>query len=471
MSFLSIKPTIVPRLDPDFRPISLWNYRYLEAVRDSGHAIPLRIALERNDGYVSAFRTEILPPGSEHDEETLLYAERLVKFLLWQRGGWKVVVGGPKEMGDPIRQIYSSKGARAFDVELMERIYERPFVVEIVPASEVAKPRESSVALGGHLDGCRIGFDLGASDYKVAAVVNGEAIFTIELPWDPKVEPDPEFHYRKINEGLKLAASHLPRVDAIGGSSAGIIINNQVMVASLFRAVPREIFDRQVKPLFLRLQKEWNVPLEVANDGDITALAGAMLLNATSLLGIAMGSSQAAGYLNGSGHRTGWLNELAFAPVDYNSQAPVDEWSGDIGCGSRYFSQQAVVRLAPKAGIELPTGHTAEQLKFVQDLHERGDARAVKIFETIGVYLGYALAQYVSMYGCQHVLVLGRVTSGAGGGVILRKAREVLKADFPEVNQTLSLHLPDEKSKRVGQAVAAASLPKLKTAMSLFKLV
>jgi len=460
---LLARPSMVPPLSVDFWPISLGNIRYMEAVHASGNGVPLRIALERNDGCVSAFRTDIFSPGSEHDTETLLYVERLVKFLLWQRGGWKLIVGGPIEIGNHIRHVYSFRGPRAFDVELMERAYERPFVVETMPASEVAKSRESSTTLGGYLDGCRIGFDLGASDYKVAAVVNGNPVFTMELPWDPKIEPDPEFHYKKISEGLKLAASHLPRVDAIGGSSAGILINNQIMVASLFRAVPREIFDQQVKPIFLRLQKEWHVPLEVANDGDVTALAGAMSLNATSLLGIAMGSSQAAGYLNGSGHMTGWLNELAFAPVDYNPQAPADEWSGDIGCGSQYFSQQAVVRLAPKAGIELPAGHPAEQLKFIQDLHEKGDVRADKIYETIGVHLGYALAQYVSMYGCQHVLILGRVTSGAGGGVILRKAREVLKADFPEVNQTLSLHLPDEKSKRVGQAVAAASLPKLKT--------
>ena len=128
----------------------------------------------------------------------------------------------------------------------------------------------------------------------------------------------------------------------------------------------------------------------------------------------------------------------------------------------QYFSQQAVVRLAPAAGIELPQGQPADQLKFVQDLHKQGDPRPPKIFETIGVYLGCALAHYADLYEFRHLLVLGRVTSGAGGDLIVQKAKEVLRADFPELAQKISLHLPDEKSKRVGQAVAAASLPEIR---------
>jgi predicted NBD/HSP70 family sugar kinase len=360
-----------------------------------------------------------------------------------------------------LRQVYSRTGARAFDVELMERVYERPFVVQCAAADQVPASREAPVALGGHLEGCRIGFDLGASDYKLAAVVDGQAVFTTEIPWDPKNEPDPDFHYRRLDEGLRLAAQHLPRVDAIGGSSAGIYIDNRVMVASLFRAVPPAQFAERVQPLFLRLQREWGVPLEVANDGDVTALAGAMSLRVHGVLGVAMGSSQAAGFLNQEGRITGWLNELAFAPVDYQPSAPVDEWSGDAGCGVQYFSQQAVVRLAPAAGLTLPAGHPADQLKAVQALHRQGDPRPPKIFETIGVYLGYALAQYATMYDFSHLLVLGRVTSGAGGDLIVEQARRVLQQDFPDVARRIALHLPDEKSKRVGQAVAAASLPEL----------
>ena len=462
-AILFAKPTVAPPLDPDFRPISLGNREYRKLVSTAAAKVPFALALERNDGHRSVWLTDILPFGAGHEAATRVYAERLVKFLLWQIGGWKITVGGPREIGDFIGQVYSRGGARAFDVKLMEQVYEKPFEVEPVEPSRLPPPRESSVALGGHLDGCRIGFDLGASDYKIAAVKEGEVVFTTEIPWDPRNQSDPAWHYRKISDGLRLAARHLPRVDAIGGSSAGIYIDNKVMVASIFRAVPAELFARKVKPLFLDLRQEWGVPFEVVNDGDVTALAGAMALRENGVLGIAMGSSQAAGFLNAEGRISGWLNELAFAPVDYNPNAAADEWSGDRGCGVQCFSQQAVVRLAGAAGIPLPEGHPAVQLEFVQDLHRQGDPRSSKIFETVGVYLGYALPHYAERYSFRHLLVLGRVTSGAGGDLILQKAKEVLRADFPELAQNLSLHLPDEKSKRVGQAVAAASLPEIRT--------
>ena len=459
---LLVKPAVVPPLDPHFRPIALGQRAYARGVTDSKRGVPLALALERNDGQTSGFQTEIAAPDTNLDGATRRYVERLVKFLLWQIGGWKLTVGGPREFGEFLAATCSPQGARAFDVQLLERVYERPFIVETVDLAQVPAAREASVALGGHLDGCRIGFDLGASDYKLAAVREGEPVFTTEIPWDPKNQPDPDWHYRKINEGLKLAAEHLPRVDAIGGSSAGIYIDNRVMVASLFRAVPAAIFADRVKPLFLNLQKEWGVPLEVANDGDITALAGAMSLKVNGVLGVALGSSQAAGFLDGHGCITGWLNELAFAPVDFNPIAPADEWSGDLGCGVQYFSQQAVGRLLAPAGIEVdPTLGLPEKLKHVQALMAQGDVRARKIYETIGVYLGYAAAQYAAMYDYRHMLVLGRVTTGDGGEVVVSKATEVLQTEFPELASAVSLHLPDEKSKRVGQAVAAASLPRL----------
>jgi predicted NBD/HSP70 family sugar kinase len=160
---------------------------------------------------------------------------------------------------------------------------------------------------------------------------------------------------------------------------------------------------------------------------------------------------------------TGWLSELAFAPVDNNPQAAADEWSGDAGVGVMYFSQQAVNKLLPAAGIalsavmDLPT-----RLKAVQELMAKGDPRALKIYETIGVYFGYAIALYADFYEFDGLLILGRVTTGRGGDVVLDKAREVLRAEFPELADKIQLHVPDEKSKRVGQAVAAASLPPLK---------
>jgi len=236
-----------------------------------------------------------------------------------------------------------------------------------------------------------------------------------------------------------------------------------VKVASLFRGVPREVFDRRVKTLFLDVQKAWRgVPLEVVNDGEVTALAGSMALGRNRILGISLGTSTAGGWVNAEGNITSWLNELAFVPVDYHPDAPRDEWSGDVGCGVQYFSQQAVGRLLAPAGIAAdPKLPLPEKLKHVQGLMQQGDPRARKIYETIGTYLGYAVAQFAEFYDLENVLILGRVTSGPGGDIIIAGAKDVLRVEFPELAERITFHVPDEKEKRHGQAIAAASLPAL----------
>lgn len=457
------RPRILPPLEPDFHPMVLSSRAFLDHVRASGQAVPVVIGLERGDGSVSTYET-IVSGLPEDMSANLAYVERLVKALLWLRGGWKVIIGGPSEIGEHVKGIYSPVGERAFDTELMGRVYERPFAVEIAEASAVPQTSEEAVPLGRHLDGCRIGFDLGASDRKVAAVVDGEPVFSEEVVWDPRNQRDPQYHHDEIMSALKRAASYMPRVDAIGGSSAGVYVNNRVMVASLFRGIPADLFESKVKGLFINMRKEWGgIPFDVVNDGEVTALAGSMSLGDNAVLGIALGSSEAGGYVTPEGNITGWLNEIAFAPVDINPNAPLDEWSGDRGCGVQYFSQQAVARLAPVAGIKLDDSLTqAEKLKVVQGMVADGDERARKIFETIGVYLGYGVAHYADFYDIRNVLILGRVTSGEGGNIIMDRAKEVLRLEFPELFERISIQLPDEKSRRVGQAVAAASLPAIK---------
>jgi predicted NBD/HSP70 family sugar kinase len=456
-------PKIKPALHPEFCPAVLWNRALRQAVESGRRSEPLVIGLERSDGSLSRYQTRVFPSYLSDNgqlEAPLRYAERLVKCLLWMRGGCRVIVGGPAEIGRAIQKIYSRRGERAFDAGLMSTAYGKKFVVDVTSADSVPPTLEKTRPLGRHLDGCRIGFDLGASDRKTSAVIEGETVFSEEVPWDPGNQSDPAYHYHQIMSGLHQAASHLPRVEAIGGSAAGIYIDNQAMVASLFRGIPADLFKKKIRKMFLRIRREWQVPLEVVNDGEVTALAGSMSLNANRVLGIALGSSQAGGYVNDRGHITGWLNELAFAPVDYGPGAPVDEWSGDAGCGVQYFSQQAVFRLARLAGIELGRNLTpVDKLKVVQELLAGGDIRARQVFETIGIYLGYGVAHYADFYDIDHVLILGRVTSGEAGPILLDKAAEVLRAEFPELASRLTIHLPDEESRRVGQAGAAASLP------------
>lgn len=460
----SIEPKMVPVLDKDFLPASLAKRVFLESVEKSGNPVPLAIALERGDGLVTTYKTKVFGERSENFEANLFYVERLVKTLLWVVGGWKVIIGGPKAIGEYIKKVYSEGGAREFDARFMSRVYEKNFTVETTDYEKVPESKEGAKPIGRHLKGCRIGFDAGGSDRKVSAVIDGEAVYSEEVIWHPKVTSDPDYHYNEILTAMKTAASHLPRVDAIGVSSAGIYINNRVMVASLFLKVPEDLFDKKVKDIFLNVQKEMGgVPIEVANDGDVTALAGAMDLDDSRVLGIAMGTSEAAGYVDANGNITGWLNELAFAPVDFNTAAMVDEWSGDFGCGVKYFSQDGVIKLAPAAGIELDEKLTpAEKLKAVQKLLDQGDKRAIKIFEAIGTYLGYAIGYYADFYDIKHLLILGRVTSGEGGNIILEMAKKVLALEFPALSESINLHLPDESSRRVGQSIAAASLPELR---------
>ncbi len=446
--------------DPGFKPIYPAWTAYLDRARASAPT-PLRLAVEREDGLVSVFEA-IVPSKDVDPESTYRLVERVVKFLLWSRGGWRVHVQGPAAIGRRLKADYAESGVRAFDVRTMGGVYEHPFEVVLHSPATFPEPREAVHFPGGYLDGCRIGFDLGASDYKVAAVVDGEPVWSEEIPWSPGEQADPEYHYEHIQAGLKKAASHLPRVDAIGGSSAGIIIRRQVRVASLFRSVPPALFATKVKTLFDRLAQDWGVPFEVLNDGEVTALAGRLSLGETGVLGVAMGSSEAAGFLDSDGHIPGWLDELAFAPVDLGPEAPVDEWSRDRGVGANYFSQQAVNRLALAAGLSFPPDmKLPERLKEVQALVAAGHAPASRVFEQIGAYLGYTIPWYEVFYDFRNLLVLGRVMSGPGGPIIIDKASEVLAAEFPATASRVRLHLLDEKSRRVGQAVAAASLPEI----------
>lgn len=451
------------KLDPKFQPLSVVVREMREATKENGQDVI--VAIERNKGQISTYKTRIYPDGTGHDEENFRFVERIVKSLLWIAGGYKVFIAGSEVVGNKIKEAYTPNGIRAFDEDYMAEVFENPFQVVVCSLEDAPEDYYISSSVGRHLDGCRIGFDAGGSDRKVSAVIDGESVYSEEVVWFPKLNSDPEYHYQGILEAMKTAASKMPRVDAIGVSSAGVYIENKTRIASLFLKVSKEDHDKRIKNIYLDVAKEIgeSIPVEVANDGDVTALAGAMDLNDNSVLGIAMGTSEAGGYIDADGNITGWLNELAFVPCDFNEDAMVDEWSGDYGCGVKYFSQDGVIKLAPYAGIELDESLSpAEKLKVVQGLMEKGDQSAADIYDTIGAYFGYAIAYYSEFYDIKHVLIMGRVTSGQGGQILLSRAQEVLDKEFPELAEKIELHIPDEKSRRVGQSVAAASLPRIK---------
>ena len=464
MNGLVVEPKHRPVLDPDFVPAVLWNRAYEAWAEVDPGSMPIVVAVTRPDGTVFRYETRVLPHVGENIPLNLRYVERIVKLLLWSKGGSGIVIGGHPELAKAVSSLYMHGGARSFDCDIVgKRIFLEPMTVTSCDLDSVPVENIAAIPLGGHLEGCRIGFDLGGSDRKCAAVVDGEVVHSEEVEWNPYFESDPRYHFDGIMDSLERAAAHLPRVDAVGGSAAGVYVDNEPRVGSLFRGISDEDFEREIRPIFKRIRHQMDdAPFEVVNDGEVTALAAALAFDITSILGIAMGTSLAAGYCDGGGRITGQLNELAFVPVDYRDGAPVDEWSGDIGCGVQYFSQQAVARLAPAAGLEHRDHISfAERLVDVQSLMERGDERARMIYESIGVYLGYSVAWFARWYEIDNLLILGRVTSGDGGEVIIDTASEVMKDEFPELADRIRMKTPDEKFKRHGQAIAAASLPAL----------
>lgn len=461
---ISVSPSCPPELDSGFIPAALWNRAFLTQVSAFSNSPDVHIAIERPNGTAWVYRTKILPDVPAHESANWLYCERLVKFLLWAWGGSRVRIAGAPRIVTQLQQTYSATGNRSFDYDFIGNACfgESFFVQNAAMGSLVDSPPISSGS-ANPLQGNRIGFDLGGSDRKCAAIIDGQVVFSEEIKWNPYFESDPEYHRAGIADSINRAAAHLPRVDAIGGSAAGIYIDNEPRVGSLFRGVSREDFDRRIRPVFKDLRQEWhNIPFDVANDGDVTAIAGAMAINDNAVLGISMGTSLAAGYINGENQVTGWINELAFTPVDYRPDAPTDEWSGDRGCGVQYFSQQAVGRLIPASGLTIAEElGLPEKLEAVQAFMAAGDDRAAAIYRTIGTCFGYSIAHYHDFYDFRNLLVLGRVSSGDGGTIVLQEARRVLDAEFPVLSDQITFQTPDEKTKRHGQAIAAASLPKL----------
>jgi len=447
-----------PKLDPTFIPFGVWRTAYLKDAKQ-----PIAIAVERDKGRISVHKT-FIHGTADMAEADYRYVERYVKFLLWSIGGFKVYICGCSELAKKLQSAYSAGGERDFDHTFFFQLYEQELEILDLPLEACPEANEVAVPMGGNMDGCRIGFDAGGSDMKVSAVVNGETVFSEEVVWLPKLNSDPEYHYEHIVGAMKLAASKMPRVDAIGVSSAGVFIGNAPMVASLFIKVPRSNWDK-IKTIYDRAGAAVNpdAPLLVANDGDVSALAGAIGLGKGNLMGMAMGTSEAVGYVDKDLNVLGWINELAFAPVDLQAGAMQDEWSTDYGVGCKYFSQDAVIKLAPWAGIEIPEDLTlAEKLKFVQKLMEADDERAIAVFESIGAYLAYTVVLYSQFYDLDYLMLLGRVMSGKGGDTILRVCKEILADEYPELAAKCNVTLPDEKMRRVGQSVAAASLPAIK---------
>ncbi|HAV65156.1 MAG TPA: transcriptional regulator, partial [Verrucomicrobiales bacterium] len=150
----------MPELDPGFVPAVLHARVFRRLAESTGAAVQVRIALEQADGSVFHHETAVLPEAHPlAASENVRHVERLVKFLLWGWGGWRVHVDGPAAIVTALQAHYADTATGRFDSEIIgERIYDRP--LEIVATRELPSARATTAPLGRPWNGCRIGFDL-----------------------------------------------------------------------------------------------------------------------------------------------------------------------------------------------------------------------------------------------------------------------------------------------------------------------
>lgn len=445
-------------LDPEFVTILQFeaSYHRLGNLAEGLNACSL--VLEKNSKQIARQDIQV-SLASELREQTLLYLNRYIKAMLWIYGGSKLYTDLPADIIAELQKDFSSEGKQSFDADfIVEGIFGKKFEIIFCETAQLPAAQTESKSMGGHAGGQRLGFDLGGSDKKIAAISNEEVLYTESIIWDPYPQTDLNWHRAEFKQLLKLGAEKLEKVEAVGGSVPGIVMDDKVKVGSLFRGLSGQdrsdscdVFGQTVAEFF------GAVPFSLANDGDVTALAGAMILKKKNLLGIAMGTSEAAGYANPSGSINSWFSELAFVPVDMGPDRSQDEWSKDWGTGVEYFSQQAVIRLAKKVGIHLDENLSKpKKLVEVQKALADGHEGAEKIFQTIGSYLAHTLPWYHRFYQMENVLLLGRVLKGRGGQIIIEVANQLLAECYPELKLNL-MTLSDEEILH-GQAMAAASL-------------
>eukprot|EP00429_Kryptoperidinium_foliaceum_P086400 CAMPEP_0176201090 /NCGR_PEP_ID=MMETSP0121_2-20121125/9389_1 /TAXON_ID=160619 /ORGANISM="Kryptoperidinium foliaceum, Strain CCMP 1326" /LENGTH=501 /DNA_ID=CAMNT_0017539961 /DNA_START=53 /DNA_END=1558 /DNA_ORIENTATION=+ len=483
MKYLLVRPGVPAPLDPNFCPFILSKRQYLKRIADClefGKVADFHFAIERPDG-CGRDSLPVFTKSHEGFDASVFLAGEAIRYMLWQRGGYKVTLFGPKEVCDAVTAAYSAGGKYDFEVRTMPKIYGTKWSVSTAAKLEsLPANKEAPIQCGKVASGNRIAFDLGKSDVKTVAVANGEVLDSAETEWDV-TNPDPQYHYDLIVKAMKATAAKLPGpVEAIGGSATGAVsANSEATWCDCFPNVPPDVYKEKVVPIFNVIAKKefGDVPIKVINDGEVTAVAGGQMIGEGCLFGISLGSSEGSGYVYEDGSLTGWINENAYNPFDLNPDAPGNPWSPHRGDAAMYLGQRAATRLAKLGGIDLPAemmpthpnmnaaSHVphAQCLKKIQAAMKdpAKEPQARKIYETIGVYLGYAIAQYCQYLPIKNVLILGRVTTGAGGEIMMDWARKVLSADFPEL-AGIKFHTPSEHMKRVGQCVAAAALPELK---------
>jgi len=488
MDLLIVTPGITAPLDPGFSPVVLAKKKYREAAKNC--ADTFSFALVRPDGCARG-ELKVFPEDAKEYAASTILAGIMIQETIWRCGATKLIVAGPAKLCEDIKKGYSAGGTYAFEADVMPKAFgtpDSPFQVEIVKnstggigsAEDLPEKKDTPQVAGKDASGCRLAFDLGKSDIKTVAVKDGVVLDSMETEWDV-TNVDPDYHFKAIVAAMKATierakAKGFGEIQAVGGSATGTVSgDNEATWCDIFPNVPPDVYKAKVVDIFKRIAKEvaGDVPLKVINDGEVTALAAVQKCGQGNIMGISMGSSEGGGYANGDGNLMGWINELCYIKLDMNPNAPTDPWTkgSHRGMSHMYLGQRGATKNAFKV-CDVPDNYKyphpdmctikhedhANCLKLIQAAMKDNPAKASDLYKTCGVYLGYGLAQYKEFYDIDHVMILGRVSKGDGGDLMLKTAAEVLEKEFPELSK-ITFHTADDHFKAVGQCIAAAALP------------
>jgi len=422
-------------------------------------------------------------------EASVYLAGVLIQEMIWQRSASSLLLSGPPKQCEMLKAAFAKGGAYQYEALSMPNVCGTPdavFEVKIVKPEELPPNKETPQPCGKAVDGNRLSFDLGKSDIKTVCIKDGEVLDSKETEWDVTAV-DPQYHFDAIVAAMRASveratAKGFGTIQAVGGSATGTVSGaNEATWCDIFPNVPPDVYKAKVVDIFIRIAKEvaGDVPLKVINDGEVTALAAVQKIGKGNILGISMGSSEGGGYADMDGNLNGWINEMCYMKLDMNPEAPTDPWTKGChrGISHMYLGQRGATKLARKAGVEVPDNYAyphpdmctikhethAQCLKLIQKAMDdpAQEAEVRKLYETVGVYLGYGLAQYCEFYKIDHVMILGRVSKGKGGDLMLEVAKKVLMTEFPQFGH-IQFHTADDHFKAVGQCIAAAALPTLK---------
>jgi predicted NBD/HSP70 family sugar kinase len=487
MKHLLTRPKVPAPLDANFAPVILAKRAYLAATKDCKDKLDW--ALPRADG-CARYTLPVFPDGSEDAEASVYLAGVLIQEMIWQRSASELQLSGPPGICEKLKAAFSAGGTYAYEVSSMPMVCGTPgksFDTKIVASpADMPPAKDTAQVCGKEANGNRLAFDLGKSDIKTVAIKDGEVLDSMETEWDV-TNPDPQYHFDAIVDAMKKTiaraeAKGFGKIQAVGGSATGTVSgDNDATWCDIFPNVPPDVYKEKVVDIFKRIAKEvaGDVPLKVINDGEVTALAAVQKLGGKgNVLGISMGSSEGGGYANVDGNLMGWINELCYIRLDLNPEAPTDPWTkgAHTGISHMYLGQRGATKLAARAGVDVPENlvyphpdmctirheNHAQCLKLIQAAMKdpKKEPQCRKLYETVGVYLGYGLAQYCEFYPIEHVMILGRVSKGDGGDLMLATAKKVLETEFSDL-PAITFHTADDHFKAVGQCIAAAALPSL----------